>query len=276
MQIASPTITWLVCSFGIVLATGGAYVLGRIDAKRREINVSHSWVTVVDHGVFGLELESRFRSRANAENRRRYLVGLGEKAGAITYQQWLKVMTEKVHSTVYWDRVMHIEEAFDDMNAEIAKLRGEQNVAAEETVVLPAIVEVKPVDEDVDINSRLDEVAAGIGAVNARLNHTDELISSMLRQMDSFRRHVEDLDRKMEAHNSRAGHVTAEMDLIRETERPIRPDFNDAQRASGPARRSDGPARTLVSLPGVAEHWTYHEHRPEAVESIDKADEDGG
>lgn len=261
----TPLIPWILYATGAPLATTAAYVLGRMTQRKSMKNDSELIAVVVDHGIFGLELESRYRSRSHAETRRRFLTQQGEKAEVTPYATWLAVMTEKVHSTAYWDAVMHLEDQIQQLNAAIERANAETTLLP----VLPPDRDVSVVDE---MHDRFNEIKTGIAGLGARMNHTDETLAEVQRMIDKFREHITHLDRTVEDHTSKVGHVTAEMKAITADEqsafRKNAPTNEFPRPAWGSAQR---PARTLVRLPGVAEHRADHEHRPEKVESGDSA-----
>jgi methyl-accepting chemotaxis protein len=239
--------------------------------RRSAQNDSELIAVVVDHGVFGLELESRYRSRPHAESRRRSLVQQGEKAEVMPYVAWLSVMTEKVHSPAYWDAVMYLEDQIQKLNSAIEKANAPSNA---ETTLLPVLSphhDIAVIDE---MHDRFDEIKTGIAGLGARMNHTDETLAEVQEMIDKFREHITHLDRTVEDHTSKVGHVTAEMKAITADEqsafRKNAPTNEFPRPAWGSAQR---PARTLVRLPGMAEHRADHEHRAKTVESGDSGDE---
>ena len=260
----TPLIPWILYATGAPVATTAAYVLGRMTQRKSMKNDSELIAVVVDHGIFGLELESRYRSRPHAESRRRYLAQQGEKVEVMFYAAWLAAMTEKVHSPAYWDAVMNLEDQIDRLNAAIAKAN---EPSAVETTILPVVPEVPLIDE---IHDRFDEIKTGIAGLGARMNRTDETLAEVQRMMDTFHKHITKLDHALESHTSKVGHVTAEMNAIVNDESAFRKNAptNEFPRPSGGGTKR--PARTTVRVPGVAEYRTDHEHRTEEVESGDK------
>jgi hypothetical protein len=216
--------TWAPFASGVSISVTAAYLLGRMDARRRFRKVRDTWVLVEDLDFFGLAMLDQMRSKTKAEQARRRWANSGRSIEVMAYSEWLERTTTHVHNIRNWEHVKRILSQIEKVNA-----------LWDETTPTLLPVDVKP-----GLNFETETVLNGLAEISLQ-------IADLAHRIDSA-------EKLFVQHTEKVGHVTAEMRAITEDEgssSPFTRPFKLSGQAGRPLIRS---TRGLVGIGGMEKH----------------------
>ncbi len=179
-------------------------------------------------------------------------------------------MLEKLSSDVYWDHVDFVKNEVYPL-ASVPELV-ETTVLPIESSIVPASFRDHTPKQYEAWGERIEDISRGVAEIGNRMNHSDAVISDALRLMDVFRDQMVDLTAKVSDHTSKVGHITAEMDIIRDEAEvsPYPPVYDNVSAAGRSAQRA---VRLAEKTRQMVQHREDVAARERGVDGSDTGDE---